>query len=217
MAKFEESPDRSHSEPPENLEAKRDSSPLTDSSQPSSPKVAKDTRVNPHSRCLPFSPERQRLAEQVRTLCSVYDKILKEEHPGDVQCELRRLSDILEVDSAFEDLVHSEADAGGIPPIAAPPHVPSCLICDFCGGDIFQSFFECRECREEPSAHGQKGENIVICPGCFIEGRSCLCKIMTPVQNYAIQLLLQAQNDACTSVNKELWKSPVKLIPLSHQ
>ncbi|CAK5277382.1 unnamed protein product [Mycena citricolor] len=38
------------------------------------------------------------------------------------------------------------------------------LSCDFCGLDIFQSFFECGEAC-----------NVVICPGCYLEGRICKC------------------------------------------
>jgi hypothetical protein len=53
--------------------------------------------------------------------------------------------------------------------------------CDFCGADVFQSFFECRKCtagQSGPSDHG----SYVVCPGCYVEGRSCKCLIMEPMQ-----------------------------------
>lgn len=202
---------------PSTPELERDSSPLTETSSrsatPFEPTVLdKGQNATP----LAFSLVRQQIAEKVCSLVAVYDKILKEEHPGDVQCDLRRLS------NSPDDLVvarpfRSESDGSTVPPILAPNYVPSCLICDFCGGDIFQSFFECKICHTDSLACGQKVDNIVICPGCYVEGRSCSCTFMTPVQNYALQILLKAQNDACDFVNKELWRSPAKLIPLSHQ
>ncbi|KAJ7824687.1 hypothetical protein B0H13DRAFT_2443554, partial [Mycena leptocephala] len=66
------------------------------------------------------------------------------------------------------------------------------LTCDFCGGDIFLSFFECRACVDgrKPAA---PGAGFVICPGCYVEGRTCECEVMVPMQCRFIKNLFEAR------------------------
>ena len=68
--------------------------------------------------------------------------------------------------------------------------------CDFCGADIFQSFFECRACAglSEPST--QPGDGLLICPACYVEGRSCECDNMEPAQCRPLNVLLGDRNRA---------------------
>ncbi|KAL0946647.1 hypothetical protein HGRIS_012841 [Hohenbuehelia grisea] len=63
------------------------------------------------------------------------------------------------------------------------PHERYCaeegyLSCDFCGADIFQSYFECSICSCDLGK--EAGPGVFICPGCYVEGRSCRCEVMTP-------------------------------------
>lgn len=53
--------------------------------------------------------------------------------------------------------------------------------CDFCGADVFQSFFECRKCTAGESGSSDHA-SYVVCAGCYVEGRSCKCLIMEPMQ-----------------------------------
>ncbi|KAK7020501.1 hypothetical protein R3P38DRAFT_2969837 [Favolaschia claudopus] len=55
------------------------------------------------------------------------------------------------------------------------------LSCDFCGGDIFLSFFECTSC-VNGSKRAAHGAGFIICPGCYAEGRTCACEVMLPMQ-----------------------------------
>jgi hypothetical protein len=62
------------------------------------------------------------------------------------------------------------------------------ITCDFCSADIFQSFFECHHCIEPvpgtatlPSTV-ECGDGLVLCPSCYVEGRTCRCGSMTPAQ-----------------------------------
>lgn len=66
--------------------------------------------------------------------------------------------------------------------------------CDFCGADIFQSFFECRTCSE--SSESRVGDGYAICAGCYIEGRSCHCARMEPVQYRRFGDLLTIRKEA---------------------
>jgi len=69
------------------------------------------------------------------------------------------------------------------------------LQCDFCGADIFQSYFACKECVEGDSKeHWEDG--LAICPGCYIEGRSCKCKNMEPIQYRKFSVLKQVRTNA---------------------
>ena len=56
------------------------------------------------------------------------------------------------------------------------------LSCDFCGADIFQSFFICGSSCTPPASEGGEGDNIMVCPMCYVEGRSCPCDRMQPAQ-----------------------------------
>ncbi|KAI9064403.1 hypothetical protein FKP32DRAFT_1611459 [Trametes sanguinea] len=79
------------------------------------------------------------------------------------------------------------------------------LACDFCGADIFQSFFECNRCREpEPGVEAQIGDGLLICPGCYVEGRSCLCDMLEPVQCRPFDTLVLDRNSAAKAISSVL-------------
>ncbi|KAL1947864.1 hypothetical protein VTO73DRAFT_13588 [Trametes versicolor] len=84
----------------------------------------------------------------------------------------------------------------------AKERTASCnLACDFCGADIFQSFFECRECRTaDDGAVLQPGDGLLICPACYVEGRSCDCSQMEPMQTRSFDMLLSDRNDAARAI-----------------
>lgn len=64
--------------------------------------------------------------------------------------------------------------------------------CDFCGADIFLSSFQCDSC----SAQGSSGDPICLCPTCVVEGRTCKCGSMVPVQSGNFRELLGNRNNA---------------------
>jgi len=61
--------------------------------------------------------------------------------------------------------------------------------CDFCGADIFQNYFKCL---------GQKQgeEDFIVCPGCYVEGRTCACQSMERRERQSFDILLNARWDA---------------------
>ena len=80
-----------------------------------------------------------------------------------------------------------------------------CIACDFCGADVFQSFFECQDCgnastSDESTRDSHKkarwGDGLIICPPCYVEGRSCRCEAMTAVQCRPFDVLLHARRRA---------------------
>lgn len=109
------------------------------------------------------------LVKNLKDLLTLYDSILVEEYePG-----------------------HKGMVSG---PTSRRPSVDEdiCLPCDFCGCDIFQSFFGC----------GPYIDGCVVCPGCYVEGRSCKCKNakMQPMQYRDFQQLVDVRTNAVNAV-----------------
>jgi hypothetical protein len=75
------------------------------------------------------------------------------------------------------------------------------LICDFCGADIFHSFFQCNlgdECSEG------RNEPLIVCSACYVDGRSCFCMDMSPYRLHPFTELLESRQraiDTLKSVN----------------
>lgn len=104
----------------------------------------------------------------------------------------------------FSPLAYTSPDKRKPEGIITPIYSSCTLACDFCGADIFQSFFECQTCvPSNSSASMQLGDGILICPSCYVEGRTCLCETMVPVQCRPFEQLLQDRNKAATMLNRE--------------
>lgn len=70
------------------------------------------------------------------------------------------------------------------------------LRCSFCGSCLFLSGFFCRGCSQERSTP------VLLCPGCYIEGRSCRCNTLSPVRLGGFPDALQDRNNAVSSLSK---------------
>lgn len=74
-------------------------------------------------------------------------------------------------------------------------------VCDFCGCDIFQSFFECRNCVSAKSDGPViPGDGLIICPACYVEGRICKCECMVPLQRFKLHDLVSKRNEAAIAL-----------------
>lgn len=80
--------------------------------------------------------------------------------------------------------------------------------CDFCGADIFQSFFACSKCSDS-----DYGSEFICCSGCYVEGRSCICgpASMEPYQRWRFDDLVLELNVAANIINK--YQVPGDRIP----
>ncbi|KAJ7271917.1 hypothetical protein B0H12DRAFT_1008395 [Mycena haematopus] len=74
------------------------------------------------------------------------------------------------------------------------------LTCDFCGGDIFLSFFECRSCVSGPRP-AEPGAGFIVCPGCYVDGRTCACEVMAPMQCRLVENLFRSRARAVDLFN----------------
>ncbi len=112
------------------------------------------------------------VANRLSTLLRLFDYILTSECPPE-NLQIPTISETSGCDENDED-VH--------------------VVCDFCGADAFQSFFECHTCvpsNSESSASATHGNGYAICPACYSEGRSCRCETMKAVQCRPFKVLVQ--------------------------
>lgn len=88
------------------------------------------------------------------------------------------------------------------------------IACDFCGADVFQSFFECDKCIPPPSSDNSGvlllGCGLVLCPSCYVEGRSCRCGVMQPVQCRVIGDLFKSRDNAAKAIEHFECQNDVK-------
>lgn len=123
--------------------------------------------------------EQQQLAfEGLKLLLPAFDEILAESYHGKMTSGSHNGCDVV-------------ADTYDLPQLQQPLSVEHCT-CDFCGADIFQSFFECPGCSGE--ANFATPGSILICAACYSEGRTCLCGHMEPVEMRPFTLLLSDRN-----------------------
>ena len=91
------------------------------------------------------------------------------------------------LDHVVHDFNHNVYDTEGYPTFS----------CDFCGSDIFISFFCCKCCSLSAESSSGVSDGLHICPGCYAEGRSCRCeRLMNPVQCWPLEILYADYNRA---------------------
>ncbi|KAF9075164.1 hypothetical protein BDP27DRAFT_1212795 [Rhodocollybia butyracea] len=122
-------------------------------------------------------------------------------YTGDKKLEAsRRLGVLLRT---FDHVLKNECtkDYTSLPCLAPSGQETDALSCDFCGCDIFQSYFECISCTSSV-----EGDFCTICPDCYAEGRSCHCRLMQPKQVQPLDDVLQ-ERAGTIEVLQSYWKS----------
>ena len=69
------------------------------------------------------------------------------------------------------------ADGNEIPLIDPAPEIS---LCDFCGGELFFAVFCCTAACGRDEIAGGTGHQILLCVFCYMDGRTCNCKVMEP-------------------------------------
>lgn len=139
------------------------------------------------------------LVPNMRILLRLFDAILADEYSPDND-KMHCLSSSL-LSSNKVSPAPSDASSATLTPDEKEQeggYVP--VTCDFCGADVFQSFFECRSCVDPQELQGNRkimpGDGYVVCGGCYSEGRSCKCQTMDPIQCRPFEELLQHRKKA---------------------
>jgi hypothetical protein len=96
------------------------------------------------------------------------------------------VNEILRVESCPEDVSQ-------LPSFEEQPPVD--LACASCGGEIFQTAFSCEgTCLRDDIAEASNGNKVVICPLCFVDGRTCSCGGMRPLRVREMGPLIKARD-----------------------
>ncbi|KLO11872.1 hypothetical protein SCHPADRAFT_830444 [Schizopora paradoxa] len=122
---------------------------------------------------IPIPQHVEKLVKEMIQILDIFDKISKEEF-----VEAKETDDPEILEDGRKQVEGSESFTS--------------MTCDYCGADIFQSFFECSSCGDP--------DFVQICVGCSAEGRSCRCGKAKPRQRCGSDLLFKIQNEAVEAV-----------------
>jgi hypothetical protein len=139
------------------------------------------------SECRVCRPETYRVKSTIRYVLMGLTSDLRTHKNGEL------VSNIQELLVVFDHILAEEESDND--PFSEEANITENVLCDICGADIFQGFFECRTCVED-SAGG-----YTVCPGCYAEGRSCEHQIMQPMQRRPFKSLLDTRKDAIQAVD----------------
>ncbi|KAI0341657.1 hypothetical protein BDW22DRAFT_1331922 [Trametopsis cervina] len=160
-------------------------------------------------------PGVEEMARTLETVLQLFDSIIYEEFARNHDALPTIPSDSRQVSEIFQR--RSPSKRKPKPSFAAitVESTSSNFACDFCGSDIFQSFFECQSCaippdetvdrdhdEDEEPASTLTGDGLIICPSCYVEGRTCACGIMHAAQCRPFSLLINRRNDAAAVLRK---------------
>ncbi|KAG1754589.1 hypothetical protein EDB19DRAFT_665384 [Suillus lakei] len=150
------------------------------------------------------------LHRQTRMLRELQGQQTSSPHPDrsspTLSSNLERVADLHRLLELLDDVLGEEYS----PKHQDMPHVSqsdtyhqSNICCDFCGADIFQSFFECMHCALQLPVVNDEikiGDGIVVCPLCYVEGRGCNCGTMNPTQCRPFGDLLRTRDEALHAI-----------------
>ncbi len=142
----------------------------------------------------------------LKKLMDLFDKILREEYPGS------------DWESKESTLAHA------LPLCIETSESSYNLSCDFCGSDIFLSGFECKSpdtctslnpLRVDPDCGTSSSDACILCPGCYVEGRTCPCGLMQPIFYRSYQVLVEERNKAARVVNSIVTGATIRPFEIS--
>lgn len=148
--------------------------------------------------CRVCRPETYQVKSTIRYVLSGLTSDLRSLAHKNGSREEHLVSNIQKLLAVFDHiLAEEESDTHSSVASLGEANVTENISCDFCGADIFQGFFECRTCVEVDSAEG----GYIVCPGCYVEGRSCKHQIMQPMQCRPFECLLDTRKEAIQVVD----------------
>ena len=160
-----------------------------------------------------------------KELISGGEELVKKSESTEVKAKKARLEnlffDLKKLMELFDAILKEEYDDGMVDAVSAGELLASAsnadrqssfinLSCDFCGADIFESYFDCKQCAMVPSNSVDADESIIICPGCYAEGRTCECTKMRPRLSRPFQALIEDRNRTYSVLQplceKKIWR-----------
>jgi hypothetical protein len=142
------------------------------------------------STCDPGTPQIRRMIYHY--LLSIHRNIIQ--MPGRSSQETSDKAEVGKAIQLFDRLLIEDYTQG------SPEHETRLLqpnSCDFCGADIFNAAFICSNTRalSEKIILPVECCEVVLCPSCCVEGRSCLCGKLRLCVMHDFEELLSMRND----------------------
>ena len=128
------------------------------------------------------------------TLCSQFADLKVSKEPL-TQWDVVEMRQLLEV---VDDILRAEAYTNDeeIPSFGSSA---TTLSCAFCGGEVFQKVFRCRNnCPREETDNAVPADVVSICPPCYVDGRACLCGKMAPFRLVPMAPMVTSRNEVAT-------------------
>lgn len=89
--------------------------------------------------------------------------------------------------------VESDPEGDQLPSLDVQPSAD--LACASCGGEIFLTVFRCEgTCLRDGETELSAKNQVIICPMCFVDGRTCSCQDMRPARVREIGPLTKTRN-----------------------
>lgn len=112
----------------------------------------------------------------------------------DMQALLAMADEVLETESYLD---YDQLDTFG-------DQSPADLVCGSCGGEILLTVFSCKgACATDGKTGAPAGEKMIICPLCFVDGRTCNCAEMRPIRVREIGPLEEIRSEAYSFIREE--------------
>ena len=93
-----------------------------------------------------------------------------------------------------------------------PDHMGSNPTCHYCGASLFLSYFDCATvCFDLETVSPRVDTSMRVCGACYIEGRSCTCRKMTPRRLRDFSSMLQERNSAASVLSRYLVSHSVQV------
>lgn len=94
--------------------------------------------------------------------------------------------------------------------LSLPTNIECNPTCNYCGASLFLSYFNCAgTCLDLETDSPRVYMSIRVCGPCYVEGRFCSCKEMTPMRLRDFSSMLRERNGAATTLANYLASHPV--------
>ena len=129
----------------------------------------------------------------------------------DTNNSISRVADELQKLIPLFDDVLLEGYSGDHDSLFLPDHTGRNPACHYCGASLFLSYFNCASvCFDLETDAPGVDTSIRVCGACYVEGRSCTYRKMTPRRLRDFSSMLQERNDAASILSNYLASRSVQ-------
>jgi hypothetical protein len=110
---------------------------------------------------------------------------------------LSSVSEMRKILAIVNEILGAESYPEDNPLVSFEEHSSDDLTCASCGGEIFQTAFSCEgTCLVDGETEASDGNKVIICPLCFVDGRTCSCRAMQPLCVREVGSIIETRDTA---------------------